>query len=357
MTFYSLLNTRLFGNSIEQYFTVFLVLLLTFIFSKLLFYIFKIYFQSYTKKTKKGLDNAIINVVSGPLVWFFIIIGLYYATAILNMPQTLKIMLGHLTTLALTGIISYFIVRIFDAIVTLYIEPYVKNSESKLDDQLLPVFRRTVKVFIVLISIVVALNNLGYNVTSLLAGLGIGGLAIALAAQETLGNVFGSVSIFADKVFEVGDVIKVGDIGGTVKEVGIRSTRLETPYGTMVAIPNSKIASEKIENITQIGTKRITTTIGITYNTSKKKLDKAIEILKKILKENANTKKISSEYYVYFTNFGVYTLDLQMIYTIPTIKSNGCAATAHDINLRIKELFDKNKIEFALPMQTLYMKR
>lgn len=339
----------------ENYLVVLIIILLTFIFSKILFYIFKTYFKYYARKSKLG--DAIVNVVSGPLVWFFIIIGFYYATAILHFPGPLQIFFNHITTLAVTAVILYFLLRLGDVLITYSIEPYIKATESKLDDQLLPLFRKTIKVVTILLGVVLTLNNLGYNISSLLAGLGIGGLAIALAAQETIGNVFGSVSIFADKVFEVGDAVKIGEIRGTVKEVGIRSTRIETADGTLLAIPNAKIAVERIENLTQIGIKRVTMTLGLPYEISTKNMEKAIRVMKKILGDSVLEGEIKDDFVVYFMNFGVYTLDLQVIYSIPTVKYPEYAPIIHRINMQIKEQFDKNKIEFAFPTQTLYVKK
>ena len=342
---------RILGNSFEQYAVVALIILLTFFFAKLIFTIFRIYFTHYAKKKRNGFDNALINAVSGPLVWFFIVIGLYHATAILNIPHILRSFSTNAAVLTIAGIVCYFLIKAIDVFVTYSIEPYVKASPTKLDDQLLPIFRKGIKVLIVFMTIVIVLTNLGYNVSSLLAGLGIGGLALALAAQETIGNFFGSVSIFADKVFEVGDAVKIGDVRGTVKELGIRSTRLETPDGTIVAIPNAKIASERIENVTQANLKRMIITLGISYNTPKKKIDHAFGLIKKILQAEATAGHINKDFSAYFLNFGAYSLDIQLSYALPSGKFDVWAPVVHRINLKVKEAFDENKVEFAYKKQ------
>lgn len=353
---FSVLTMRVWGNSIEQYLAVFLIILITLLFAKILFYIFKAYFQFYAKG-KNDLADAIINVFSAPLVWFFTILGFYYATAILALPEGLRIFFWHIIVLALTVDGTYLVLKLIDILVNYYALPFVKATESKLDDQLLPVVQKIVKTLVVIMAIIIALNNLGYNVTSLLAGLGIGGLAVALAAQETIGNFFGSVSIFADKMFEVGDTVKIGEIRGIIKDVGIRSTRIETTDGALVSIPNAKIASERIENLTQIGTKRITQIIGIAYDTTSVKLHYAMDLIKGILENAARKKDIKDKYLVSFVNFGAYTLDVQVIYEIPTVKYERWTPIVEGINFKIKESFDKKGIEFAFPTQTVYVKK
>ncbi|MBI4440691.1 mechanosensitive ion channel [Candidatus Woesearchaeota archaeon] len=356
MTFSLLLSMRLFGNTVEQYLAVLLIIFITFFFAKIIFLILKLYFQNYAHK-KGSAANEIINITSTPLILFFCIASIYYAVGILNLPDALQVLMQHLTVLGLTIVVSYYLLRLEDTLIRHYIEPYVKATESTLDDRMLPVLRKTMKVVVIVIATIIALNNLGYNVSSLLAGLGIGGLAVALAAQETIGNFFGSVSIFADRVFEVGDFVKIGEIRGTIKEVGMRSTRLETWEGTLIAIPNSKIASERIENFTQAGQKKVGLVLGITYDTTTKKLQHAIYLVKSILANAAAEGQIKDEYHVYFSRFGPSSLDIDVTYFIPVIKYVDWAPVVHHINTQIKQAFDRNKIEFAFPTQTLYVKR
>jgi MscS family membrane protein len=198
------------------------------------------------------------------------------------------------------------------------------------------------------------INNLGFNIASLLAGLGIGGLAFALAAQQTLGNLFGSISIIADHPFKAGDLVKIDTMQGTVKHVGLRSTRFVTLDGTEVSVPNSKTASATIENFSRRPSIKIQNKLGLEYDTSVTKLQKAVNIIRAILKKS----KAVHNYRVHFTQFADSALIIDVIYWIEYFPQwDDVLQEQHDINIEIKRQLEKEKISFAFPTQTIHLKQ
>ncbi|MCD5401668.1 mechanosensitive ion channel family protein, partial [candidate division NPL-UPA2 bacterium] len=215
--------------------------------------------------------------------------------------QLLWVLVGIVTTYTLVKLVDLF---------AAYLEPKVKATESKLDDQLLPIIRKTLKIFIVAIGAMAIMEGLDLPVTSFLAGLGIGGLAFALATKETLANIFGSIAIFADKPFRVGERIIVDGCDGPVESIGLRSTRIRTLDGTLVTIPNARMAEATINNISKRPTIKNLYTIGITYDTGYDKMKKALEILRDIFKNHPSTEN----YWVYFKEFGAHSLNILVIH-------------------------------------------
>ncbi len=244
------------------------------------------------------------------------------------------------------------ILQIFDFIMNRYWIPYATKN-GILDKTMMPTLSRIVKLLIWAIVALMIVSNLGYNISSLLAGLGIGGLAIALAAQEALSNFFGSISIFADKTFKTGDYIKTKDFDGNIKSVGMRSTRLETLDGTELIVPNSQLAATVVENLSRRPKRRIDLTLSVIYETSNAKMKAGMKIIKDIVAAN---KDVDNHCRVYFQTFSDHGLDIQLSYWIKDTDLEKGQKIQNEINLKIKQEFEKAKIEFAYPTQLLYLK-
>jgi len=255
--------------------------------------------------------------------------------------------------------IIWAIFRILDAVLEHYITPMTNKSESRLDDQLLPFIRKILKILILIIGLIFLIKNLGYDVTSLVAGLGIGGLAFALAAQPLLSNLFGGVSIIADKPFQMGDRILVDQkFEGYVREMGMRSTTISTPKGTLVHIPNNVIATTAVENLstTKDHGVKLSFELGLEYDTTAEKIEEAMDIVNDILKKNPNVvQEGDGAPYISFWDFKDYYLKISGGYSVyPT---NVIGATKTKINLEIKKRFEKAHLHFAFPTQTLHVKK
>jgi MscS family membrane protein len=251
--------------------------------------------------------------------------------------------------------VSWFIYRLVD-VVELLLQKVTKRTQTALDDQLVPLVRKTLRVFIVILSgIFLAQNVFHWNIGAILTGLGIGGLAFALAAKDMLSNLFGSLAIFASRPFAMGDRITINGQTGNVTEVGFRCTRLQTLIGHTVTIPNGVVANATIENVsTRTFLKRVLD-IGVTYNTPPAKLKEAITIIEEMFA--ARTADLSHENpaRVYFTDFNAANLNIQIIYWFDSAEWWDYYAFNHGFNMELLERFNEAGLEFAFPTQTLYV--
>jgi len=241
-------------------------------------------------------------------------------------------------------------VRLLNAFIDEYLVPLVEKTESDLDDQLLPVARKGISISIWALAIVIGLNNAGYDVTALIAGLGIGSLAFALAARDSISHIFGGFVLFTDKPFTINDRVIVQGYDGIVKEVGIRSTRIQTLDGRMVTLPNGSIANDSIINVSVETARKITVDLGLTYDTSPENMEKAMNILQEISKNNQHVDE--SRTVTAFTAFGDFSLTIRFIYYI--IHGSGVYETMNEVNMEVLKQFNNNELEFAFPTQTLH---
>jgi MscS family membrane protein len=247
-------------------------------------------------------------------------------------------------------IIFYKLVDIF----SLYMEKLALKTESTLDDQLVPLVRKTMKAFVVVIGALFILKDgLQLDIVPFLTGLSIGGLAFALAAQDTIKNFFGSVMIFIDKPFQVGDWISSGDIDGTVEEVGFRSTRVRTFRNSLVYIPNGKLADMTIDNHGLRKYRRFYSTITLTYDTPPELIDLYVRGLRELVAKHPHTRK--DFYNVYFNNMSAYSLDVMfyVFFEVGTWQEE--LQCRHELLIQTVKLANKIGIRFAFPTQTLHM--
>jgi len=244
---------------------------------------------------------------------------------------------------------TWLIARTVDTLIREYLTPLVTGSENQLDDQLLPLARKGIRTIIWTLGIVLALNNAGYNVGALLAGLGIGGIALAMAAKDTVANMFGGLTIFVDKPFTIKDRIKIGGYDGIVEEIGIRSSRIRTLQGRLVTIPNHKFTDSFVENVTSEPSRKVSMNIGLTYDTPPEKMERAIQILKKIQESDPG---LEDKIWLVFDSFGDFSLGINFVYYISPGQDKTEVQTR--INLNILKRFNDEGLEFAFPTQTIF---
>jgi MscS family membrane protein len=241
---------------------------------------------------------------------------------------------------------------LIDGLIEFYLKPLAARSKSQLDDQLLPVIRKVSKIGVVLIVVIMVLDSWDVDVTAALAGLGIGGLAFAIAAQSTVADIFGGVSIFTSRPFLVGDFIKFEEIKGNVEEIGLRHTRVRTLLGTKVTIPNKRIADAVVENYSNNPKRMIELNLGLVYDTRAKQLREAKKIVEEILASHEHIQKNPPPVIV-FKEFQDFSLNLFVRYYLTDPSKYW--ETRDIVNFAIKERFEKAGLEFAFPTQTVYV--
>jgi MscS family membrane protein len=264
---------------------------------------------------------------------------------------TQHFLLPALTTISTLAVI-WLVYRQID-VLGRWLESLTSKTESRLDDQLVPLTRKLLKAIAIVLGLVFLLHNMGIQVTSLIAGLGIGGLAVALAAQETLSNFFASLVILADRPFRVGDLVNAGEITGTVEQVGLRSTRIRTADRSLVTVPNSKLASANIRNLGARQERFVMVRLGLTYQTTQEQLDRFIDAVNGVLDRHPRVK--SAERTVRFDNFGNSALEVLVEFYVDTVTREEELLVRHQVFRELLTLPDAIGISYAYPTQTIHL--
>jgi len=226
-------------------------------------------------------------------------------------------------------------------------------QEARSRATLAPVMAKTFRIIFFILAVLLILQNSGYNVAGLLAGLGIGGLAVALAGKETLANLFGSLAVLIDRPFEVGDFIRQGDVEGTVERIGLRSTRVRTPDGFLVSIPNQNVTTSEVVNLSARPTRRQVFNIGLVYSLTAAQMREAVEMIRAVITAHPQT----SDVWVHWKEFGDSSLNIQVVYWSKAMAMKDFLDALQDLNGGIKERLDAAGFGFAFPTRTVVLER
>jgi MscS family membrane protein len=351
------MNNEILGITIGRYLTAVGIVLIALIAKKLFSFFFTRAIVPLAQKTGKELDDRLLACLHKPLEFLVFLIGLFVAAEFLQLPvepYNLDNFVSTLLKALLILDVAWFFFNMVD-MVDHYLTKWAVRTESVLDDQLVPLVRKTLRVFIVIMAGLMAIQSFGYPITGILASLGIGGLAFALAAKDTVSNIFGSLMIIFDRPFLIGDWIKAGDMEGTVEEIGFRSTKIRTFAKTLICVPNNIIANMALDNISRRPRRRIHLTIGVTYDTSPAQMREAVQKIRELLK---NHPAIDQEYFlVNFTDFGASSLDIMVYcFTTTTVWAEYLEAR-EDICLKIMDTLEALGLEIAYPSTTVYIKK
>lgn len=239
-----------YGNTVDNWLTTFLLIFGAVILGRTLYWILSRSLRAVTQRNRFRLDDVLLDAIQEPVILLITLAAIRFIIRRLSLdPRLLGVVDGTLG-MGYALIAAWLITRLYDAIHVAYLKPWVDRTSGAFDDQILPLIRRGIRVIVWVLAIIIGLNNAGYDVGTVLAGLGIGGLAVALAAQDTVSNVFGGITIFAQKPFLIGDLIEFEGKQYTVKEIGWRATIVQDwNTGYRVTIPNSKFTSGIIANV------------------------------------------------------------------------------------------------------------
>lgn len=353
----ALLDQTLFAITYRQYGLALLVVCASLATKKLFAWLLIRLIAPLTRRTATDLDDQLLDCVRKPLELMILIVGLFAAIQILDLPSEPTDVRGG----AYAGLRALFTIAGGWAFFNMagvfgnYLEAWAATTESDLDDHLVPFVRKTLRGFIIVITGIMVTQNLGYSTSGLLASLGIGGMALALASKDTLANVFGSLMIIFDRPFKLGDQVVAGTMEGTVEEVGFRSTKIRTPAKTLISVPNSIIANMPLDNVSRMPRRRIRLNVGLTYATSPARLREAVAAIRAMLGSHPEIDPQGIQ--VNFTDFGASSLDI-----VVTCFSNPTALGEHlavreDICFRIMDIIEGLGLEFAYPTQTVYLHR
>jgi MscS family membrane protein len=346
-------HNALFGIPLWQYCASLIYIFLAFYVSKILDYLTRVWLKKWAEKTETQFDDLLLDLLNGPIKIIAFVIFLRVGLEVFSWPALVQNFLTKGFTIVVAATLTYTILKFVDLVLGYWRHRNkTKDSDVAFDEQLFPIIRKSLKVFVVIVATLVTLDNIGVNITAAIASLSIGGLAVGLAAQDTLANLFGAIAVFMDKPFRIGDRIQFGDVDGTVENIGLRSTRVRNLDGHLVTVPNKTMGNASITNITRRPNIKTVMNIGLTYDTSTEKLRRAL----KILEETYRNDPLTCDLIVSFNKFADSALNILVVHWWNSQDAKAHLKAMQEMNLKIKEQFEAEGIEFAFPTQTLYVK-
>ena len=346
-----MLENELWGNTIENWGISILIILGAIIIVKLLSLLGKKVIKPFVTGTDNHLDDVIFYSLEAPVKFAIILLGIWIATHRLVYPDSFVKVVDNAYSILIVLDITWFFGRLFSSLLQVY---WGKQSNGQAN-KMMPIIKRTILVIVWLIGIVMALSNVGVNISALLGTLGIGGIAFALAAQDTVKNVFGAFTILTDKPFSIGDTIRVDSYEGTVVDVGVRSTKIMNYDKRIITFPNYKITDTSIVNISSEPMRRVVLNLGLTYDTTSEKMKEALELLKSIPKRVENVSSNPSDIVAVFTEYSDSALVIMYIYFIE--KQGDILGVTSNMNMEILAAFNKAGLNLAFPTRTVYIQK
>jgi small-conductance mechanosensitive channel len=306
-------------------------------------------FAKLAKKTRSRIDDLLLGIVQRTTPLFVFIIAVYVGTFALRLPPGVAKAFAKIALVAFIIQIAVWVHRIATTAITEAVTK--RKDQDPASASAFGVIGFFVRLALWSVVVLLALQNLGIEITALVAGLGIGGVAIALAAQNILGDIFNSVAILLDKPFEVGDFIIVGEYLGTVERIGIKTTRVRSLTGEQLIFSNAELVGSRIKNYGRMQERRILFKVGVTYQTPLDKLKKIPAVVREVIEAQEPVRFDRA----HFQGYGAYSLDFEIVYYVLNRDYNMYMDIQEQINLGLFERFEKEGIEFAYPTQTLFV--
>ena len=351
-----ILDKVFYGNRLEDWGISLIIIISALVLNKLIVWLSRYIFRKTEEKESRKHTIILLRSIVSPILLGIMLLAIWIAAARLNwnivVSKAIFKSYHFLTVLNITWLIVRLVTALLDEQTRRRAE---KNKAANLptDNKLMPLIKRTIVLAIWAVGIVTALDNAGFSIGALLGALGISGIAIALAAQDTVKNVIGGVTLFTDRPFRIGDRVHFDNIDGNVESIGIRSTKIRTLDKRVITIPNSKIVDAAIENVSEEPRHRVVMTLGLTYDTSMGKMEEGIAILKSIpqIVKEIESKDLSAT----FSSFGDSALMITYVYFIR--KSADIMETTSKVNFEILRQFNQAGLNFAFPTQTVYLEK
>ena len=342
------LQLSYFGNTLQNYLISLGILLVILLFIRVLKGRVFSRLKKWAKKTKTDFDDELIYTIESipGLLYFFV--ALYVASQILVLHPVIQ----KAVTVVFVVLLFYWATKVASELIGYILMKMAKEQNGKREkNTTYYALNLMAKIVLWTTGLLLILSNLGVNISALMASLGIGGIAIALAIQNILGDIFSSFSIYLDKPFEVGDYVIVGEHQGTIKKIGLKTTRVEALQGEEIVISNNELTSTRIRNFRRMKKRRVVFIIGVTYSTPHKVLKKIPDIMEKAIKPIKKTTFDRSN----FASFGDFSLNFETVYYLESNNYKEYMDTQEKINLAVVEAFEQERIEIAFPTQTIHL--
>jgi len=297
------------------------------------------------------IDDTLVDVIETPLKLFIVLVGSYVATLWLPFPNIDKAIIIIVKSVS-TIMIFWILIRFVNKFSTIF-KFFSHKLGRKVGHDIQNFILKSIRILLMVLCIMALLQGWGINVSAFVASLGLGGLAVALAAKDAVANLFGSLVIFSDRPFQVGDWIETPDVDGIIEEVGVRSTKIRNHAQALVSVPNSIMANITITNWSRMGKRRVRTRIGLTYDTSAEQMQAVIDDIKEMLQNHPQVHK--EVIVVNFDEFEASALSILLNFFTNTIVTTEYLQVRQDVNIKIMQIVAKHGASFAFPSQSLYV--
>ncbi|MSQ84031.1 MAG: mechanosensitive ion channel family protein [Myxococcales bacterium] len=338
------------GNSLQTWGIAILVVVLAFMLGRMSHFVLTRVVLRLTAHTRTAIDDKLIGRTARPFSFAVMFGGAHFALKLVVLPLGAVKVVGGLILIALALTAAIILVRVVDVLFEELAEPWALSHSPPVNVQVIHIARVTTKIVTGTVVMVTVLQRAGFDVWSVITGLGIGGVAVALAAQQTLGNLFGSLQVMTDQPFRVGDWIRVDQHFGRVQHIGLRSTRIVTTAGQTFVVPNKHIAEATIENVVASQGQVREFFLAMPYEASAEQLQQACDLVVEIL---AETPGIHPEFLAQVWSFAEWSVQIRVIYRVPDLA--GFSPVAHAVNLAIIRKFSAAGLRFAYPTRTVHI--
>lgn len=336
------------GNPVKDWAIALGIILLALLVSRILQKIVLKRIQQLASKTTTSLDDFVIGLLQRSVMPFLYILSFYFGLQYLVFPLSFQ---GILHT-SMLAIAVFFTIKIIVSIFSYLFQQFTTRGDKDVSQvKQAKGILLIIKIILWIVGIIFLVDNLGYNITTIITGLGIGGIAIALAAQAVLGDLFSYLVIFFDKPFETGDFIVIGDKSGIVEYIGIKTTRLRTLSGEQLIVSNTDLTNSRVQNFKRMEKRRVVSSIGVTYETNAEKLKKIPLLVREIIESQDGVLFDRT----HFAGFGDFSLNFEIVYYVLTADYLQYMDIQQAVCLEIFQRFEKENIDFAYPTQKLFL--
>ena len=332
-----------FGQPLWKYLASLVYILLAFYVSKLIDWVTRVWLKKVAARTGLRLHDLLLEVLEGPIKIVVFVLFLNIGLNIFDWPANVKLYLSKALILIVAAALTYLAIKIVNLLLDLWRAHTAHEADRQFNDQLFSVLRKGLNTFVIVVAIMMAAQNIGINVTAAITSLSIGALAVGLAAQDTLANLFGAVAVFADKPFRIGDQIKLDSIEGVVEDVGLRSTRVRNPEGHVVAIPNKTVGNAAITNLTRRTNIKTVMNLVLPHALPAEKIKRSLTLLGEIYRGHSMTQQA----WISFNQFAGANLNVMIVHWWKGTDYEKYLAGMQEMNLAVKERFDEEGIGLA----------
>lgn len=310
--------------------------------------------KHWASKTETEWDDILVKLADGPVKAITLVFLIHIGLELYKWPLWLEINISRLSLIVGAVALTFIALRVIDLAMAAWRRQPKQDGDVAFNDQFVLLIGKLIKAVLILITVLTLLGNLGVDITAILGSVSVLGLAFGLAAQDSVANLFGAVAVFVDKPFKVGDRIRVGsDVDGVVETMGLRATKVRNLEGFLITVPNKSVGNNTVVNVSARQFIRTVLDYGLTYDTPAHRVDEAVRLLRSIFTSHP----LTGDCFIAFNRFEASSLNLQVVFQCKTVDWPTYIAALHGLNLQVKERFDAEKLEFAFPTQTLFLKQ